>query len=168
MNPTHERIPRLAECIQWDGSNTQQVSLFLTAYGLDGELWREYLMVRDRDGRIVHTIWRGGWVLEGEDGKIRFYTDYTFKSMYRLVRSKLAYLPSMTDEELISYLESVDGVSEVESQLVERLKNALDREYDSGGSIYLTAAEREVRQGTLNSMMRTMLDNANINTTKGE
>ena len=126
MNPTHERILRLAECIQWEGSNTQQVNSFLAAHGLDGELWREYLLVRGPDRRIVHTIWRGSWALEGEDGKIRFYTDYTFKSMYRLVRRKLPYLPSMTDEELISCLESTGGVSEVELQLIERLKNALD------------------------------------------
>jgi hypothetical protein len=83
-------------------------------------------MVRGPDRRIVHTIWKDGWVLEGEDGKIRFYTDYTFKSMYRLVRRKLPYLPSMTVMELISYLESVGGLSEVESHLLGRFKEVVD------------------------------------------
>ena len=146
MSPTCERIPRRAEYIQWDGSNTQQVGLFLMAHELDVELWREYLMVRDRDGRIVHTIWGGGWVLEGEDGKIRFYTDYTFKSMYRLVRRKLPYLPSMTVMELISYLESAGGVSEVESHLLGRLKESIDRADGLEAEVEAIRAEESLKE----------------------
>ena len=83
MNPTHERIPRLAECIQWEGSNTQAVAEFLGRHGMTGTLYRDKFLTVRENGRVIHTMWPDSWALEGEDGKIRFYTDYTFKSIYQ-------------------------------------------------------------------------------------
>ncbi len=170
MIATHRRIVREAECHQWNGNNTQEIVDFLGKHGMVGSLYRDkYLSVR-ADGFIVHTMWPGSLVIEGEDHEIRFYSDEKFRTMYRLIvpSRKLPYLPSLTDEELISYMEGIGGLSEAEVVLMERLKDALDRESDSETSVYLTPAELAERQGVLNSATRAMLDNVNINTTKGE
>jgi hypothetical protein len=84
MNPTHERIPRRAECLQWDGENSEAVIELLLRGGLVGGLFREcsYILARE-DGRVKCGISRGQWVLMGEDGKIRVYSDDEFKVMYR-------------------------------------------------------------------------------------
>jgi hypothetical protein len=113
---------------------------------MTGTLYRDKFLTVRENGRVIHTMWPDSWALEGEDGKIRFYTDYTFKSMYRLVRRKLPYLPSMTDEELISCLESTGGVSEVESHLLGRLKESIDRADGLEAQAEATRAEESLKE----------------------
>ena len=69
----------------WNGNNTQAVATFLTANGFDSDMFRGYLMIR-RDGRLAYTLSAGGWVIKGENGILRFYSDAMFKLMYRALK----------------------------------------------------------------------------------
>jgi hypothetical protein len=90
MKATHRRIVRDAECHQWNGDNTQKIVDFLGKHGMVGSLYRDkYLSVR-KDGFIVHTMWPGSLVIEGEDHEIRFYSDEKFKTMYQPIPQGLS------------------------------------------------------------------------------
>ena len=84
MNPTHERIPRTAECIQWDGKNTDAVMSMLSRNNIVGDLYREGKYILIKIGGCTETaIGHGDWVFEREDGKVCFHSDLDHKSKYR-------------------------------------------------------------------------------------
>ena len=89
-NYTHERIPRRAECLQWDGKNTDEILGFLAKNSIIGELYRgnEYILIK-QDGCIATSIRHGIWILKGEDGVIRYYSDSQHKLMYRPISDEL-------------------------------------------------------------------------------
>ena len=90
MKPTHRRITRDAECHQWTGDNTQEIIDFLGKHGMIGSLYREKFLSVRKDGFVVHTMWPGSWVIEGEDHEIRFYSDEKFRTMYQTIPQGLS------------------------------------------------------------------------------
>lgn len=86
----YERIPRRAECLQWDGKNTDEILGFLAKNSIIGELYRgnEYILIK-QDGCIATSIRHGIWILKGEDGVIRYYSDSQHKLMYRPISDEL-------------------------------------------------------------------------------
>ena len=89
----YERIPRRAECLQWDGKNTDEIFGFLAKNSIIGELYRgnEYILIK-QDGCIATSIRHGIWILKGEDGVIRYYSDSQHKLMYRPISDELERL----------------------------------------------------------------------------
>ena len=89
----YERIPRRAECLQWDGKNTDEILGFLAKNSIIGELYRgnEYILIK-QDGCIATSIRHGIWILKGEDGVIRYYSDSQHKLMYRPINDELERL----------------------------------------------------------------------------
>lgn len=89
----YERIPRRAECLQWDGKNTDEIFGFLAKNSIIGELYRgnEYILIK-QDGCIATSIRHGIWILKGEDGVVRYYSDSQHKLMYRPIDDELERL----------------------------------------------------------------------------
>lgn len=96
MNPnnfTHKKRPYKAFAIQWNGHNTDDVfellspfaSVCIHKYGKE-ETSNEYIMIRFNDkldGRpSIYTMSIGEWVVMGENGKTKCYTDEVFKVKY--------------------------------------------------------------------------------------
>lgn len=81
MNPTHQRRPRKAECLQYTGVNTTDALAMLN----DDECQQH------TGGIIVRRKWDialvrvGSWILKGEDGKIRILSDADFLSKYEVL-----------------------------------------------------------------------------------
>ena len=98
-NYTHERIPRRAECLQWDGKNTDEILGFLAKNSIIGELYRgdEYILIK-QDGCIATSIRHGIWILKGEDGVIRYYSNSQHKLMYRPIDDELERLRAFARE----------------------------------------------------------------------
>lgn len=103
-----ERISRKGEAYQWTGENTENILGFLARHEMIGELYRDgaHILVR-YDNCIYNSINHGTWVLEGEDGKIRFYDDETFKLMYRPIDDELerlrAFARKIISEAILGY-----------------------------------------------------------------
>jgi len=91
MNFTHERRSRKAVALQWDGTNTDAVTMLLAKHKMIGNNMDVYIMVR-KNGYIVHTLHHGHWLFEGEDGILRFQDDEKFKSMYQPINDELERL----------------------------------------------------------------------------
>ena len=81
MNPTHIRRGWKDECIQWTGSNTEEVLKFLGERGFRGEIFRDYIQIYDESG-YRNTLRNANWVLERENGEVVFYNDETMQVMY--------------------------------------------------------------------------------------
>lgn len=99
-NWTHERIPRRADCLQWDGKNTDQILGFLTKHEMIGEVYREgkYIMIRSEQ-KYFDTLAQEMWLLEGEDKQLRIYENDTFKLMYRpIVEESISQSGLLNDE----------------------------------------------------------------------
>ena len=88
MKYTHEKIPYYAHAVQWKGSNTEEILTLLnnrdtyaTRYGI------HQIMVRfshPAEGqRSIDTLDAGSWVVTGENGTVKCYTDEQFKTKYR-------------------------------------------------------------------------------------
>ena len=93
LNPAHdddwncERIPRKGKRLQWTGENSLEVMAFLARHRMIGELFREgqHIMIY-REQSYFDTLDRGMWLLEGEDGLVRIYTDDQNVLMYRALK----------------------------------------------------------------------------------
>lgn len=86
-----ERIPRTAEAMQWDVDNTADILHFLDAHQKTGE-FRDHngipiIFVRSVEHSLEHTLYIGDWLLEGMDGKLRWYTDANKRIMYQEISS---------------------------------------------------------------------------------
>ena len=88
-NWTHERISRKAASLQWAENNTQAVMDRLAQHGMIGELYRDIYIQVYNDGSYSATLNIGDWLVEGEDGKRRFYDDETHALMYRPISDEL-------------------------------------------------------------------------------
>lgn len=97
FNPTHERIARKAECLQWLGENTDAVIAFLLKHDIRGALFREcqFLQLYTKSC-YVDTLEHSDWLVEGEDRKLRFYTDAEHRVMYQPIEGK--YSLAMYDD----------------------------------------------------------------------
>ena len=90
--PNEERISRKAASLQWTGDNTQAVMARLAQHGIIGELYRDIYIQVYKDGSYSDTLNIGDWLVEGEDGKLRLYTDETHALMYRPIDDELERL----------------------------------------------------------------------------
>lgn len=90
--PNEERISRKAASLKWTGDNTQAVMDRLAQHGMIGELFRDIHIQVYKDGSYSTTVNVGSWLVKGEDGKIRFYDDATFKLMYQPISDELERL----------------------------------------------------------------------------
>ena len=96
--PTEERISRKAASLQWTGNNTQAVMDRLAQHGMIGELYRDIYIQVYKDGSYSTTVNVGSWLVEGEDGKLRFYDDETHALMYRPIDDELERLRAFARE----------------------------------------------------------------------
>lgn len=90
--PNEERISRKAASLQWTGDNTQAVMDRLAQHGIIGELYRDIYIQVYTDGSYSDTLNIGDWLVEGEDGRMRLYTDGQHKLMYRPINDELERL----------------------------------------------------------------------------
>ena len=90
--PNEERISRKAASLQWTGNNTQAVMDRLAQHGMIGELFRDIYIQVYKDGSYSDTLNIGDWLVEGEDGKLRLYTDGQHKLMYQPIDDELERL----------------------------------------------------------------------------
>lgn len=97
-NWTHERISRKAASLQYIGNNTQDVIALLAQHNMIGELFRDLHIQVYKDGGYSTTVNIGYWLVKGEDGKIRFYDDATFKLMYQPISDELERLRAFARE----------------------------------------------------------------------
>lgn len=74
--PTHQKRPYKARCVQWVGINTEEIVSLLK----DVQPWGDYLMYRYPNG--VGTLRMGDWVVVGENGQVKCYTDAVFRIKY--------------------------------------------------------------------------------------
>ena len=99
--PNEERISRKAASLQWTGNNTQAVMDRLAQHGMIGELFRDIYIQVYKDGSYSDTLNIGDWLVEGEDGKLRLYTDATHALMYRPISDELQRLRAYMLDTLI-------------------------------------------------------------------
>jgi hypothetical protein len=86
----YEKQPYQAQCLQWDGNNTEQVQELMGAdVRLDlheqvnvGRL----LMVRTPDAGIF-TMTPGWWIVKGQNGVVKCYNNETFLIKYRIIKT---------------------------------------------------------------------------------
>lgn len=98
--PNEERISRKAASLQWTGNNTQAVMARLAQHGIIGELYRDIYIQVYKDGSYSDTLNIGDWLVEGEDGKLRLYTDETHALMYRPIDDELERLRAFKQDAL--------------------------------------------------------------------
>lgn len=73
----YQKRPYRAVCVQWNGDNADEIINMLE----DAQVFREeYIVVRHQGG--MHTLRLGDWVISGEDGTARFYTNEVFSIKY--------------------------------------------------------------------------------------
>lgn len=81
---THVKRPYRATCLQFDGSNIEEVSKVLEATGARCvSSWDKNprVLIRFARGELRGLI-PGDWVRVGEDGDVRVYPDEIFKERY--------------------------------------------------------------------------------------
>ncbi len=112
MIPTHERIPRHADCLQWDGNNTQAVMERLAQHGMIGELFRDIHIQVYKEGSYSDTLNIWDWLVERENGQLCFYDDETHALMYRPISDEL--------ERLREFISDVYDI-EMDQKVVDRI-----------------------------------------------
>ncbi len=78
---THRQISREAICIQLT-NNEEEVIRFCEGHNIKCEKHRGYLLMRGHVQGGIFALHKTDWVVEGEDGKIRYYWDKLFKIKY--------------------------------------------------------------------------------------
>jgi len=96
MTYTHRKRAYHANAIQWKETNLGEVLDALRGAGLSA-VWHapNHIMIRSYTpintlappgGRTIETIEPGCWVVRGENGQVKTYTDTVFKTKYEEVR----------------------------------------------------------------------------------
>ena len=77
-----QKHPYRADCIQWTGINTQEILDKLAKVEvLRAEVFRkDFILIRFDE--CVHTLRHGDWIITGEDGVVRYYTNAKFLANY--------------------------------------------------------------------------------------
>jgi len=86
---THQKHPYRAHAIQWDGKNTEEVIEVLTSAGADVQPHMECLMLRykDRVNLNIDTMKITDWIVRGENGMVKCYTDKVFNEKYEEINN---------------------------------------------------------------------------------
>lgn len=75
--------PYTATAIQWDGHNFNQVCEMLEPAGCEVDLYGEdMIMLRSAEG--IKTLRLGDYVVRGENGSVKTYTDKIFTTKYEV------------------------------------------------------------------------------------
>lgn len=90
MTPTHKRRARHAEALQFNDANIQDVLAKLhQTEGCTAEPYKGntgMILVRNTisDGMNpgIYTLYVGDWLVTGENGEMKHYSDYQFKIKY--------------------------------------------------------------------------------------
>ena len=77
MKLSHRKRAYKADAIQWDGTNTEVV---FDAYPGAELFGSRHIMVRHAEG--ISTLNIGDWVVRGENGEVKSYSDDVFKVKY--------------------------------------------------------------------------------------
>lgn len=83
QTPTHQKHPYLAHAIQWDGDNTPAVFEALKGFAKDvyPSVYNvDHIYIRHEHG--VTVIRKGWWVVTGENGEVKVYSDEVFNIKY--------------------------------------------------------------------------------------
>lgn len=94
MKYTHQKRPYMATCIQWNGNNVEDVKEMLEHTPRTTVEHRGvYLVLRTVelnaegfDMLRISTLFHGDWVVQGENRKVKVYTDAVFWEKYEVVR----------------------------------------------------------------------------------
>jgi hypothetical protein len=80
MSFTHRKRAYHAHAIQWDGNNLEELRELLDNVQVHDD---EHLMVRHAQGPLtIQTLKVGDWVVQGENGVVKCYTDEVFRTKY--------------------------------------------------------------------------------------
>ena len=77
---THQKKPCRAICVQYNGSNNDEVFSLLSAGGFSVERMGEYIILRKEEH--LKAITAGEWVVQGENGAVKTYSDSEFNVKY--------------------------------------------------------------------------------------
>lgn len=79
---THQKKPYQAECLQWDGNNVNEIRRLsiaeITQHGAS------YLVIRHEN--TLSTLSPGWWVVKGENGQVKCYSDEVFRVKYQAIQ----------------------------------------------------------------------------------
>jgi hypothetical protein len=75
---THQKRPYKALAIQWNGSNAEEVASLLK---VEFRWYNDHLMLKHENGDFS-TLKQSDWIVRGENGEVKTYTDYTFITKY--------------------------------------------------------------------------------------
>jgi hypothetical protein len=76
----YEKVPYIADCIQWRGDNAEAV-IALLPEDAKVSVSTIYLTIRYRGG--LTTLVPGWWVARGQNGDVKCYDDATLHVKYR-------------------------------------------------------------------------------------
>lgn len=86
MNHTHRKKAYTAECMQWNThSDKDNIIQTLQDHGYEVTQYGHCIMIRYNDGRdenSIDTMYIGDWLVTGENGNIKRYTDDVFNIKY--------------------------------------------------------------------------------------
>lgn len=80
---THITVPYHAQCLQWDGSNTEAIFALVKQAGGTAEHWHASLLLRYQ-GRI-DSLYPGWWLRLGENGALKVFKPELFALKYRVL-----------------------------------------------------------------------------------
>ena len=80
---THQKRPYRALAVQFTDYNAEEVMAVLKSNGADPHEYGEYIMIRFKNG--IETISVGSWVVVGENGSVKCYSDETFNIKYERI-----------------------------------------------------------------------------------
>ena len=83
---THQKRPYRANAIQWTGDNTQAVFDALKGFSKDvyPSVYNDnHIYIRHEHG--VTVIGKGWWVVTGENGDVKLYSDSVFNVKYERI-----------------------------------------------------------------------------------
>ena len=66
-------------CVQWDGNNIQELSELMTD---DSKLVQYDMLVMVRIDGLIYTLKPTDWVVRGENGMVKHYTDDVYNIKY--------------------------------------------------------------------------------------
>ena len=82
LNPNFIKRPYHAQCLQWDGTNTDAVLAMLTSAESNAELkGNKCIMIRYGTG--ITTLYHGDYVVKGENNKVKCYPPEVFNIKYQ-------------------------------------------------------------------------------------
>lgn len=87
VNYTHQKVPYKAVCLKASDDTAHQIIKLLNQRGAECDLSRpNYIMVKwpsARSNTTEYALKHGYWVVQGENGFIKFYDEDRFSEKYQ-------------------------------------------------------------------------------------